>query len=81
MEVEDLEWDQSPVNEHLEPFLPNHSVITENSGPETGMGAVSAAPWGSAGILPISWMYITMMGAEGLLRSNGSCDFKRKLHV
>ena len=54
------------VNEHLEPFLPNHSVITENSGPETGMGAVSAAPWGSASILPISWMYIRMMGPKGL---------------
>ena len=54
------------VNEHLEPFLPNHSVITENSGPETGMGAVSAAPWGSASILPISWMYIRMMGSKGL---------------
>jgi len=54
------------VNEHLEPFLPNHSVIAENSGPETGMGAVSAAPWGSASILPISWMYIRMMGPKGL---------------
>ena len=54
------------VNKHLEPFLPNHSVITENSGPETGMGAVSAAPWGSASILPISWMYIRMMGPKGL---------------
>jgi glycine dehydrogenase len=56
----------SGVNKHLEPFLPNHSVITENSGPETGMGAVSAAPWGSASILPISWMYIRMMGPKGL---------------
>jgi len=52
------------VSKHLEPFLPNHVLI--NSGPKTGMGSVSAAPWGSASILPISWMYIKMMGAEGL---------------
>ena len=54
------------VNKHLEPFLPNHVVVKENSGPSTGMGAVSAAPWGSASILPISWMYIRMMGSKGL---------------
>ena len=52
------------VGKHLEPFLPNHTLV--NSGPKTGMGSVSAAPWGSASILPISWMYIKMMGAEGL---------------
>ena len=52
------------VGKHLEPFLPNHALI--ESGPKTGMGSVSAAPWGSASILPISWMYIKMMGAEGL---------------
>ena len=52
------------VAKHLEPFLPNHVLI--KSGPKKGMGAVSAAPWGSASILPISWMYIKMMGAEGL---------------
>jgi glycine dehydrogenase len=52
------------VGKHLEPFLPNHVLV--NSGPKTGMGSVSAAPWGSASILPISWMYIKMMGAEGL---------------
>jgi len=57
------------VAEHLEKFLPNHQVIKENSGPSTGMGAVSAAPWGSASILPISWMYIKMMGAEGLKKA------------
>ncbi len=39
------------VSKHLEKFLPNHKVIEENSGPSTGMGAVSAAPWGSASIL------------------------------
>jgi len=52
------------VSKHLIPYLPNHTVI--QSGPEKGMGAVSAAPWGSASILPISWMYIKMMGGEGL---------------
>jgi len=50
---------------HLAPFLPNHPVVAE-AGPETGPGAISASPWGSAGILPIPWMYIAMMGAEGL---------------
>ena len=57
------------VNKHLEPFLPNHVVVKENSGPSTGMGAVSAAPWGSASILPISWMYIKMMGPIGLRKA------------
>ncbi len=52
------------VGAHLAPFLPNHPLAA--SGPETGMGAVASAPWGSAGILPISWAYIAMMGAEGL---------------
>ncbi len=50
---------------HLDPFLPKHEVI-KDCGPATGIGAVSAAPWGSASILVISWMYIKMMGAEGL---------------
>jgi len=50
---------------HLDPFLPKHEVI-KDCGPTTGIGAVSAAPWGSASILVISWMYIKMMGAEGL---------------
>ncbi len=53
------------VREHLAPFLPNHPVTTE-AGPATGPGPISAAPWGSASILPISWMYVTMMGHEGL---------------
>ena len=57
------------VNKHLEPFLPNHVVVKENSGPSTGMGSVSAAPWGSASILPISWMYIRMMGSHGLRKA------------
>jgi glycine dehydrogenase len=54
------------VREHLAPFLPNHPFADE-AGPATGPGPISAAPWGSASILPISWMYITMMGREGLL--------------
>jgi glycine dehydrogenase len=54
---------------HLAEFLPTHEVIKE-SGPSNGMGAVSAAPWGSSSILPISWMYIKMMGAEGLKKAS-----------
>ncbi len=53
------------VREHLAPYLPNHPLADE-AGPATGPGPISAAPWGSASILPISWMYITMMGREGL---------------
>lgn len=49
----------------LAPFLPGHSVIDNNVGEKAGH-AVSAAPWGSASILPISYAYIAMMGAEGL---------------
>ena len=56
------------VREHLAPYLPNHPMSPE-SGPRSGIGAVSAAPFGSAGILPISWAYITLMGAEGLTRA------------
>ena len=54
---------------HLEVYLPNHSVI-KDCGPVTGMGAVSAAPWGSSSILSISWMYIKMMGSEGLKKAS-----------
>ncbi|OUL59292.1 aminomethyl-transferring glycine dehydrogenase [Pseudoalteromonas ulvae] len=53
------------VKSHLAPFMPNHSVINV-PGTTKGNGAVSAAPYGSAAILPISWAYITMMGSEGL---------------
>jgi glycine cleavage system P protein (glycine dehydrogenase) len=49
---------------HLVDFLPGHPVV--NLGGENPIGAVAAAPWGSASILTISWMYIAMMGAEGL---------------
>ncbi|GAA4657203.1 aminomethyl-transferring glycine dehydrogenase [Streptomyces youssoufiensis] len=56
------------VRAHLAPFLPNHPLQPE-AGPETGVGPVSAAPWGSAGILPISWAYVRLMGGEGLRRA------------
>jgi glycine dehydrogenase len=52
------------VAEHLVPFLPGHPVV--NLGGEDPIGAVSAAPWGSASICTIPWMYIAMMGPEGL---------------
>ncbi|MEM9568107.1 MAG: aminomethyl-transferring glycine dehydrogenase [Cyanobacteria bacterium P01_E01_bin.34] len=55
------------VGAHLVPFLPKHPII--NMGGDAGMSPVSAAPWGSASILPISWMYIRMMGASGLKRA------------
>lgn len=55
------------VAEHLVPFLPGHSVIDINR--ENSMTAVSAAPWGSASILVISYAYIKMMGAKGLTRA------------
>ncbi|QIR39644.1 aminomethyl-transferring glycine dehydrogenase [Tolypothrix sp. PCC 7910] len=53
------------VASHLVPFLPGHPVISLNK-TQHSQGAVAAAPWGSASILVISWMYIAMMGAEGL---------------
>jgi glycine dehydrogenase len=51
------------VAEHLIPFLPGHPVVPVNGGESH---AVSAAPWGSPSILPISWVYIKLMGADGL---------------
>ena len=56
------------VKAHLAPYLPNHTVVAE-AGPETGLGAISAAPWGSASVLPISWSYIKLMGGDGLKRA------------
>ena len=53
------------VRAHLAPHLPNHP-LQPGAGPRGGVGPVSAAPWGSAGILPISWAYLRLMGAEGL---------------
>jgi glycine dehydrogenase len=53
------------VKAHLAPFVANHPVVGID-GPNPENGAVSAAPWGSASILPISWVYIALMGGEGL---------------
>ena len=53
------------VRAHLAAYLPNHPLDDE-CGPATGPGPISAAPYGSAGILPISWAYVRMMGGEGL---------------
>jgi glycine dehydrogenase len=55
------------VAPHLARYLPGHPVV--EMGGREGMGAVAAAPWGSASILLISWAYIRMMGAEGLTRA------------
>ncbi|WP_435927771.1 aminomethyl-transferring glycine dehydrogenase [Dryocola sp. BD613] len=57
------------VKAHLAPFVPGHSVVQIEE-MLTQQGAVSAAPFGSASILPISWMYIRMMGAEGLKKAS-----------
>jgi glycine dehydrogenase len=54
------------VAEHLVPFLPGHAVVPVGQGEA---GEVSAAPWGSPSILPISYVYIRLMGAEGLKRA------------
>ncbi|MGI9333993.1 MAG: aminomethyl-transferring glycine dehydrogenase, partial [Gammaproteobacteria bacterium] len=56
------------VKAQLAPFLPGHVLMDEAAGSSTA-GAVSAAPFGSASILPISWAYIAMMGAQGLRRA------------
>jgi len=53
---------------HLAPFLPNHPMDV-NAGPATGPGPISAAPFGSASILPISWAYIRLLGGAGLTHS------------
>jgi glycine dehydrogenase len=56
------------VREHLAPFLPSHAQHPEEA-KRSGIGPISAAPYGSAGILPISWAYVRLMGAEGLRRA------------
>jgi len=55
------------VAAHLKPFLPTHPVVP--MGGEQGFGTTTGAPWGSASILPISWMYCAMMGSAGLKRA------------
>jgi glycine dehydrogenase len=57
------------VAEHLVAFLPGHP-LAQSCGGGQAIGPVSAAPWGSASILPISWMYIRMMGGAGLRRAS-----------
>ncbi|XP_018601995.1 glycine dehydrogenase (decarboxylating), mitochondrial isoform X1 [Scleropages formosus] len=55
------------VKQHLAPFLPSHPVVTlKSDNTLSSLGTISAAPWGSSAILPISWAYIKMMGAKGL---------------
>jgi glycine dehydrogenase len=56
------------VRAHLAPYLPNHPMDA-GAGPATGVGPVSAAPFGSAGILPIPWVYLRLMGSPGLTRA------------
>ena len=53
---------------HLAPFMANHAVQAIE-GPHAGQSAVSAAPWGSASILPISWMYLAMLGGSGIRKA------------
>ncbi|XP_058800706.1 glycine dehydrogenase (decarboxylating), mitochondrial isoform X1 [Phymastichus coffea] len=61
------------VKKHLSPFLPSHPVVDPVTGDikvlTEGLGAVSAAPYGSSAILPISWAYIKMMGPRGLRKA------------
>ncbi len=57
------------VKAHLAPYLPGHGLVPTLPESGGGAGAVSSAPWGSAGILAISWMYIAMLGPVGLRRS------------
>ena len=69
------------VKAHLAPFLPSHPVIATGSSSIMGksakpFGVVSAAPYGSAAILPISWAYIKMMGARGLKRATQGLTLK-----
>ncbi|AKU16930.1 aminomethyl-transferring glycine dehydrogenase [Luteipulveratus mongoliensis] len=56
------------VRAHLAPYLPNHP-FSEEAGPQTGVGPISAAPFGSASILPISWAYVRLMGGAGLTQA------------
>ena len=56
------------VRSHLAPYLPNHP-LSAHAGPATGVGPISAAPFGSASILPISWAYVRLMGGAGLTQA------------
>ncbi|KAA0716374.1 Glycine dehydrogenase (decarboxylating), mitochondrial [Triplophysa tibetana] len=58
------------VKQHLAPFLPMHPVVNiQSSNAVSSLGTISAAPWGSSAILPISWAYIKMMGSKGLVHA------------
>ena len=57
------------VKRHLQPYLPDHPVVSCNRGGSSSLGTVSAAPWGSPLILPISWAYMRLLGKQGLKRS------------
>lgn len=57
------------AKKHLAPFLPNHP-LTPVAGPETGIGPISGSPFGSAGILPIPYAYLRLMGADGLRQAS-----------
>ncbi len=59
------------VRAHLAPYLPSHPLHPE-ADHRDGVGPISAAPYGSAGILPITWAYVRLMGAEGLTRATAS---------
>ncbi len=59
------------VRAHLAPYLPNHP-LQPAAGPETGSGAIAAAPWGSASILPITWAYLRLMGPDGLTEATAT---------
>jgi glycine dehydrogenase len=54
------------VANHLAPFLPSHPLVPVGQNENLAIGPISAAPWGSASILPIPWMYMAMMGEDGL---------------
>jgi glycine dehydrogenase len=63
------------VKAHLAPFLPGSTVVPSAGPPPSGVGgttAISAAPWGSAGILPIPWAYLRLMGPDGLRQATGT---------
>ncbi|HRK48210.1 MAG TPA: aminomethyl-transferring glycine dehydrogenase subunit GcvPB, partial [Nocardioides sp.] len=59
------------VREHLAPYLPSHGMHPD-AAQRDGIGAISAAPYGSAGILPISWAYVRLMGGAGLTKATAA---------
>ena len=68
------------VRGHLAPFLPGHPLIPDMPGHEDGIGAVASAPWGSAGVLAISWAYIALMGAGRVAPGDRGGHPQRQLH-